>query len=285
MPSGGGNGSGTNDLLPPLMPPPGGENLPVLPVTPSGGGDNSTPPTSTTKTTPNADEENTSSLGENTSAGDLVEENITSTVGENTSTGIFVGTTNIPVVANTSTGGGSSSNSVIQNNCHRYNQTVNVKYNTENDSVVAKEEERSASTVQPSSNGKRKDISITSNVHLLQEVLEENMEERKKSEPSIKLHDHDGTNSPQLVSSKWTKRSQELWLSKNGNFVHARKKQKQNYPYKDFMPRLSSFMNVDPPTKFIHHQNSFVINQIEKFQKIVEYASHRIQEETLGLQE
>jgi len=90
---------------------------------------------------------------------------------------------------------------------------------------------------------------------------------------------------PQLVSSKWTKRSQQLSSSKNGNFVHATKKQKQHYPYKDFMPRPSSFMNVDPPTRFVHHQNSFVFNQIEKFQKIVEYASHRLQDKTLGLQE
>ena len=35
--------------------------------------------------------------------------------------------------------------------------------------------------------------------------------------------------------------------------------------------------------KFVHHQN--IINQIKKFRKIVEYASHRLQEQTLGLQE
>merc|ERR1712196_314780 len=98
------------------------------------------------------------------------------------------------------------------------NQTVNVKYNTETDSVVAKEEER---------------------------------------------------------SSKWTKRSQQLSSSKNGGFVHATKKQKQNHKY----------LKEDPPTKFVHHRDSLLINHIEKFQKIVEYASHRLQEETLGLQE
>jgi len=142
---------------------------------------------------------------------------------------------------------------VTPNNYHRCNQTDNVNNTTGSDSVVAKEEERSekgtASTVQQSSNGKRKDTSITSNVHLLQEELDENKEERKKNEPSIELHDHNGTKSPQLVSSK------------NGDIVHATKKQKQ------------------------HHQNSFIINHIAKFQKIVEYASHRLQEETLGLQE
>jgi hypothetical protein len=241
------------------MPPPGGENLPVLRVTPSGGGDNGTPPTSTTKTTPNADEENTSSLGENTSAGDLEEENITSTVGENTPSGIFIGTTNIPVVANTSTGGGS-----LYRRCNQ----MDANNSAGSDLVVAKEEERSVSTAQQSLNGKTKDLSIKSNVHLLQEELEENKDERKKSERLIELHDHhttqlhddDGTKSPQLVSSKWTKRSQSA-SSKNGDIVHATKKQKQ------------------------HHQNSFIINHIAKFQKIVEYASHRLQEETLGHQE
>jgi predicted CopG family antitoxin len=179
-----GNGNEIDPLLPPLMPPPGGENLPVLPVTPSGGGDDSAPPTSTTKTTPNADEENTSSLGENTSAGDLVEENITSTVGENTPSGIFVGTTNIPVVANTSTGGGP-----LYRRCNQ----MAANNSAGSDLVVAKEEERSVSTVQQSLNGKRKDLSIKSNVHLLQEELEENKDERKKSERSFELHDHHAT--------------------------------------------------------------------------------------------
>jgi hypothetical protein len=42
------------------------------------------------------------------------------------------------------------------------------------DLVVAKEEERSVSTVQQSLNGKRKDLSIKSNVHLLQEDVDGN---------------------------------------------------------------------------------------------------------------
>merc|ERR1719502_1226135 len=123
--------------------------------------------------------------------------------------------------------------------------------------------------------GKRKDISIKSNVHLLQEELEENMKERKKNKPSIELHYHNGMKSPQLMSSKWPKRSQQLSSSKNGDFVHATKKQKQNHKY----------LKEDPPTKFVHHRDSLLVNHIEKFQKIVEYASHRLQEETLGLQE
>jgi hypothetical protein len=130
--------------------------------------------------------------------------------------------------------------------------------------VVAKEEERSIPTMQQSLNGKRKDLSIKSNVHLLQE---ENKDERKKSERSIELHDHhatqlhdhDGTKSPQLVSSKWTKRSQQLSSSKNENFIHATKKQKQHYPYKDFMPRPSSFINVDP-----RHINNYKRNKGKK---------------------
>jgi len=42
-------------------------------------------------------------------------------------------------------------------------------------------------------------------------------------------------------------------------------------------------MNEDPAMKFVYYQN--IINQIDKFQKIVQYASHRLQERTLGLQE
>merc|ERR1711963_266368 len=104
--------------------------------------------------------------------------------GENTSPDTFIGTNNLTAVENASTGGGSPSTSVTPINYHRCNETDNIN-NTGSDSVVAKEEERSASNLQQSSNRKRKDKFITSNVQLLQEELEENKKERKKNELSI----------------------------------------------------------------------------------------------------